>query len=99
MAPTLRHGDQLLVARRGRARAGAMVVVRLPDDLLAVKRLVRCVDGGDIWVEGDNPLASTDSRSFGPLPADSVVGVPFARIWPRPRLLTRAAMSDRAMLI
>jgi hypothetical protein len=97
MAPTLRHGDQLLVLRRRRARSEALVVVRLPDDRLAVKRLVRSVDGGAIWVEGDNALASTDSRSFGPLPADSVLGVPFVRIWPRPRLLTRAAMSDRAI--
>jgi SOS-response transcriptional repressor LexA len=96
MAPTLRHGDQLLVLRRRRAPTGALVVVRLPDDRLAVKRLVRSVDGGAIWVEGDNPIASTDSRSLGSLPANSVLGVPFARIWPRPRLLTRAAVPDRA---
>src|SRR4051812_4066103 len=97
MAPTLRHGDQLLVVRRRRARPGALVVVRLPDDRLAVKRLVRIVDTGALWVEGDNPFGSTDSRSFGPLPAAAVVGVPVARLWPHPRLLTRAAPPQRAI--
>jgi len=97
MAPTLRHGDQLLVLRRRRARDGSLVVVRLPEDRLGVKRLIGSVDGGEIWVEGDNPLASTDSRSLGSLPANSVLGVPFARIWPRPRVLIRASMPDRAM--
>ena len=45
MAPTLRHGDALLVRRGGRAvRPGDVVVARLPQprpDLLVVKRAVR----------------------------------------------------------
>jgi len=86
MAPTLRHGDQLLVVRRRRAEPGALLVVRLPDGTLAVKRLVRIVDGGAVWVEGDNPFGSTDSRTLGPLAAGAVAGVAIARIWPRPRL-------------
>jgi signal peptidase I len=105
MAPTLRHGDQLLVVRRRVAAPGRVVVVRLPaerlpaerlpaerlpHERLAVKRLTRFVDGGDLWVEGDNPFGSTDSRTLGALPPEALVGVAVARIWPRPRLLRRA---------
>jgi len=97
MAPTLRHGDQLLVVRRGRARPGALVVVRLPDGPLAVKRLVRIVDEAGLWVEGDNPFGSTDSRTVGPLPATALVGVAIARICPNPRLLTGAGVPRRAI--
>lgn len=85
MAPALRHGDQLLVLFGSRpASPGEVVVVRLPDGTLAVKRLIR-VDGADrVWVEGDNPFGSTDSRAFGALPADSVCGRVLLRLWPRP---------------
>lgn len=93
MAPTLRHGDQMLVVRRRSTKPGALVVVRLPDDRLAVKRLVRLVDGGALWVEGDNPFGSTDSRTLGPLPAGALVGSAIVRIWPRPRVFG----PDRAM--
>ncbi len=89
MAPTLRHGDQLLVVRRTTARPGAVVVVRLAGEQLAVKRLVRFVQDGALWVEGDNPFGSTDSRSLGPVPADALVGVVVARLWPRPRVRLR----------
>ena len=87
MAPALRHGDQLLVWLRApgrRLHAGAVVVVRLPDRPLSVKRVARVDPGGKVWVEGDNPLASTDSRELGALEPDSVAGVALLRLWPRP---------------
>jgi len=87
MAPTLRHGDQVLVllGRPGdAARPGAVVVVELPDSVLSVKRVTRVHDDGGIWVEGDNPLGSTDSRNFGPLSPEAVRGRVLLRIWPRP---------------
>ena len=87
MAPTLRHGDQVLVllGRSARAaRPGAVVVVRLPDQTLSVKRLARFTDDGRVWIEGDNPFGSTDSRSLGPLPPEAVQGRVLVRIWPRP---------------
>jgi nickel-type superoxide dismutase maturation protease len=92
MAPTLRHGDQLLVRLTGDALPppGRLVVVRLPDRPLAVKRLVRHNDDGTVWVEGDNPLASTDSRTLGPLPASAVVGRVLLRLWPRPGHVPRS---------
>ena len=56
MAPTLRHGDALLV-RRGarRVRAGDIVVAefRSGPGLLVVMRAVREQAGG-WWIEGDN---------------------------------------------
>ncbi|KAL3793656.1 hypothetical protein HJC23_010228 [Cyclotella cryptica] len=35
-----------------------------------------------VWVEGDNPLYSTDSRHFGPLPISSLRGRVTLRLWP-----------------
>lgn len=85
MAPALRHGDQLLVLfMRRSARPGAVVVVSLPDAPLAVKRLVRVDGAGRVWVEGDNPFGSTDSRTLGALAPDSVRGRVLLRLWPRP---------------
>ena len=85
MAPALRHGDQLLVLFSRRVPSpGALVVVALPDETLAVKRLVRLDEAGRVWVEGDNPFGSTDSRTLGGLPAESVRGRVLLRLWPRP---------------
>jgi phage repressor protein C with HTH and peptisase S24 domain len=86
MAPTLRHGDALLVWRGGRAvRPGDLVVAtfRARPDLLVVKRAVRAQNGG-WWVRGDNDLITDDSRAYG---VADVVGRVVLRYWPRPRLL------------
>ena len=85
MAPALRHGDHVLVLfGRRRAMPGQVVVVALPDGTLAVKRMVRLDGAGRVWVEGDNPFGSTDSRSLGQLPAEAVRGRVLLRLWPRP---------------
>jgi nickel-type superoxide dismutase maturation protease len=83
MAPTLRHGDALLVRRGGRAvRPGDVVVAtfRSRPDLLVVKRAVRAQDGG-WWVRGDNEFVTDDSRAYG---VADVVGRVLLRYWPRP---------------
>jgi nickel-type superoxide dismutase maturation protease len=92
MAPALRHGDQLLVdvrPVRRPLRAGDVVVVQLPDRPLSVKRVTRVVDEGHLWLEGDNPLGSTDSRDLGTVPADAVTGRVLGRLWPRPGRVRR----------
>ncbi len=68
MRPTLLPGDRLLVLRGGRARPGDLVVSADPRERsrVVVKR-VAAVGPEGLTVHGDNPAASTDSRSFGPL--------------------------------
>ncbi|HET6818895.1 MAG TPA: S26 family signal peptidase [Mycobacteriales bacterium] len=87
MAPALRHGDQLLVdvrAARRPVRVGDVVVVRLPERPLSVKRVNRIERDGELWLEGDNPFGSTDSRDLGGVSAGAVVGRVVLRLWPRP---------------
>lgn len=43
------------------------------------------VPPGSVWVLGDNRGDSVDSRSFGPVLVDSVVGRVTVRLWPSPR--------------
>ncbi|MBT2489381.1 nickel-type superoxide dismutase maturation protease [Streptomyces sp. ISL-96] len=84
MVPTLLHRDQLLVHYGAELRAGDVAVLRHPlqQDLLIVKRLVELGDGG-WWVLGDNPDAEVvDSRAFGAVPAELVLGRVRARYRP-----------------
>jgi len=37
---------------------------------------------GCVWVMGDNRSDSRDSRSFGPIDEDQIVGRAFVRVWP-----------------
>ncbi|SCL39595.1 Peptidase S24-like [Micromonospora rhizosphaerae] len=83
MAPTLRHGDAVLVRTGGRAvRPGDVVlaVFRSRPELLVVKRAVRPEEGG-WWVRGDNDLVADDSRAYG---VADVRGRVVVRYWPRP---------------
>jgi phage repressor protein C with HTH and peptisase S24 domain len=81
MVPAYRHGDRLLVRWGGAVRAGDVVIARLPDRPLSVKRAVRRVGGG-WWLEGDNQFASTDSRTFGAVADADVLGRVVLRYWP-----------------
>lgn len=40
------------------------------------------VPDGELWLMGDNRERSSDSRSFGPVSTDHVVGRAFFRFWP-----------------
>ena len=46
----------------------------------------RKIDKGEVWVMGDNRGRSSDSRSFGPIDTDKIVGRAILRIWPIPRV-------------
>jgi phage repressor protein C with HTH and peptisase S24 domain len=66
MAPTLRHGDTVVVRTTGSIEPGDVVVARfraLPDRLV-VKRAARRWEGG-WWLVSDNTFAGGDSAAHG----------------------------------
>jgi len=88
MRPTLLPGDRLLVLRGRRARTGDLVT--LPDPRAPHRDMVKRVDhpgagGRTVVVSGDNPDASTDSRTFGAVPATSIGGRVVYRYFPAAR--------------
>jgi len=86
MRPTLEPGDRVVLSRIRRARTGDLVAVTDPrqPQRLVVKRVVDVSSTG-LTVLGDNPAASTDSRVFGPVPADTVRGRVVYRYHPAAR--------------
>ncbi|MEV6207578.1 nickel-type superoxide dismutase maturation protease [Kitasatospora sp. NPDC051914] len=98
MRPTLRDGDRVLVRYGARIRPGAVVLVRHPlrQDLLLVKRAAGRRPGG-WWLLSDNPLVTTDSREYGAVPAELVLGRVLLRLRPRPAWLAPAPALERAL--
>jgi nickel-type superoxide dismutase maturation protease len=83
MLPTLEPGDWALAVRLRRVRRGDVVVVEHPErpGFELVKRVVHvpgdvAPDGlelvDEIWIEGDEPESSSDSRRFGPVAVERV---------------------------
>lgn len=86
MSPTLLPGDRLLVVRLGSPRVGQVVLAADPRDTgrELIKRVVR-VNGSGVDLRGDSPAASTDFRTFGPVPARAVRWRAVLRYWPLDR--------------
>jgi phage repressor protein C with HTH and peptisase S24 domain len=82
MRPTLRDGDRVLVRYGASPKIGGLAVVRLPDGVVAVKRVVRREPDGGWWVERDNPREGVDSWSAGAIPDADVVARVVGRVWP-----------------
>jgi len=79
MAPKLPKGTLILATKLFRRLHPGEVVIVKHDDKEKVKRIER-VENDKVFVVGDNLAASTDSRHFGWLTRDQVVG---HVIWPR----------------
>jgi nickel-type superoxide dismutase maturation protease len=92
MAPTLRPGDWLLADPEAYARrppsVGQLVLVPDPRESsrLLVKRVAAVGPDGYLDVRGEDELASTDSRTFGPVDPSGVAGRPWFRYWPAGRV-------------
>ena len=85
MVPTLLPGDRLIVAR-ARPRRGHVVITPDPREPRRelIKRVARVDDEG-VHLRGEDPLASTDGRSFGAVPPESVTWRAVWRSWPPAR--------------
>lgn len=82
MQPTYNDGDWLILKRivrvdanRLRRLVGKVVVIERESypGALFIKRL-KSVDGNQLWVEGDNADGSTDSRQWGAIRPEEIVG-------------------------
>jgi nickel-type superoxide dismutase maturation protease len=100
MLPALEPGDRVVVVRAGRPRTGDIVACADPGhpNRTVVKRVaavpggyLRLEDGRDLAagqgyiVLGDNSGASTDSRHFGPISLDLIIGRLIFRYLPERR--------------
>jgi nickel-type superoxide dismutase maturation protease len=75
MVPAYHDGDRLLVRYGGRVRTGDAVLARdprLPERILVKRAAHREADGW--WLLADNPYAPGDSRQFGAVPDELVLG-------------------------
>lgn len=89
MEPTLYDGELHLISRWTQPEVGDIVVLEDPDaDKLIIKRITagegdfvtynqgeRVLGPLEYFVEGDNRDWSVDSRYFGPITGDAIVGV------------------------
>jgi nickel-type superoxide dismutase maturation protease len=73
MAPTYGHGKLVLAWRWRRPKVGDVVIVR-HHRLELIKRIHQLEDN-KVFLLGDNPQESTDSRHYGWLPARSILAV------------------------
>jgi nickel-type superoxide dismutase maturation protease len=87
MTPVLEPGDRVVVLGVGRPRAGDLVACVDPRDpeRIMVKRVTGRDPGGGYIVLGDNSGASTDSRHFGPIDGNLIIGRLLYRYLPAPR--------------
>ncbi|GAB3258705.1 S24/S26 family peptidase [Nocardioides dilutus] len=89
MRPRLRPGDRLLVDYRRPPREGDVVVARLADGTVAVKRAVERrttrAGGPGWWLLSDAPEVGVDSRHRGVVPVEDVLAVVRVRLW-KPRM-------------
>jgi len=89
MEPAIQDGKVLVISRLrygirfswqqeylvnwAQPKVGEVVVFYTPAGELAVKRCVS-VEGKNFHAEGDNALASYDSRAYGPVPVGNIIG-------------------------
>ncbi len=73
MHPALPHGKMVLAWRAKKPRVGDVVIVR--HHRVEVLKRIHEIKGELMYLLGDNPDESTDSRQYGWLPLSAVVGV------------------------
>lgn len=77
MQPTLRPGSLLLGSALIKPKLGHIAIIKRRP--LSLKRIKK-ISGEGVWVEGDNPNASTDSRQFGLISPKDIEAVIFMKL-------------------
>ena len=81
MRPTLESGDRVLVDPKTAIKAGDIVLAVHPfRSLQMIKRLRSIEPDGRIFLVGDNPEASSDSKVFGTIQRKHLLGKIVSRL-------------------
>ena len=75
MEPTILRGAYVLancVSRR--INAGDIVVVQYPKGGIILVKRVSSISGDGVFLQGDNPKESLDSRHFGVISSKNIIG-------------------------
>ena len=82
MTPTLNDGEVVLVKHTRRVKVGDVVLAQHPykQSVKVLKRIGEVNDQGRYILAGDNPEESTDSRSFGSLKRQDILGKVVGRL-------------------
>ena len=78
MEPTLCDGDNVIFEefQDQRLEVGDVVLCQHPfNSKNIVKRIKSITKSNKLYLRGDNPLYSSDSRSFGPLSFSKIIGL------------------------
>ena len=79
MSPTLQDGDKVYFdTKPGRQiRVNDIVLVKHPyiKKRNLVKRIKNITSDGSVFIQGDNSLCSTDSKSFGMVNKNNILGI------------------------
>lgn len=72
MSPNLKEGTDILTFNWNKIKVGDVVVIK--NEGKEIVKRVQSINGREVFVQGDNKEGSTDSRHFGPINIDQVVG-------------------------
>jgi len=76
--PDFREGDYVLVVsspfRLGKVRPGDVIVFQQPGYGILLKRVQRVLENGQSFEVRGTQIASSDSRNFGPVPQERLLG-------------------------
>lgn len=101
MLPLFSDGDRLLVWHCTRPKLGDAIVfsddrrtylkrvAAVPGETIVCWDMDYVLDDGEYYVLGDNLEISSDSRRFGPIHRDRVVGIAILKYYPRLTCLQR----------
>jgi signal peptidase I len=90
MEPAIKDGTVLVISRLryglrlplkqgylvqwSKPKVGEVLIFYTPAGELAVKRCTALNEWGGFYAEGDNKNASYDSRAYGPVPVENIIG-------------------------
>lgn len=76
MLPVLKNGDLVLINPNAEIAVGDIVLARHPfkKSVKIIKRVAEILPDEKYFLLGDNPSESSDSRSFGAIRAEDILG-------------------------